>query len=213
MSPYFPNEPLIKGLIPVPAAALRWHADCVTESYGNDRIADHARKKENVLKEKVRHLRLVPPPKAAQTTGGLAGVEAFLSRMPADFRADIALVLVQRLSPDCTNRLAEMITRYIRMSPIEVEDGMQLRHACAYVVPPGRELTLRDGRAHLRRRATLRGRKIPDVPFFDLFNLASGRRAIGILFSGSGCEGGRNRSRSAPAPEIARISCVVREGY
>lgn len=165
------------------------------------------------MKEKLRHLRLVPPPKASQATGGLAGVEVFLSRMPADFRADIALVLVQRFSPDATIRLAEMIARYIRMSPVEVEDGMQLRHACAYVVPPGRELTLRGGRAHLRRRATLRGRKIPDAPFFDLFNLESGRRTIGILFSGNGCEAGRNRSRSAPAPETARISCVVREGY
>jgi two-component system CheB/CheR fusion protein len=133
--------------------------------------------------------------------------------MPADFRADIALVLVRRLSSDCTSRLAEMIARYIRISPVEVEDGMQIRHGCAYVVPPGRELTVRDGRAYLRRRATLRGRQIPDNPFFDLFNRESGRRAIGILFSGNGSAGGRKRPRSAPAPEIPKISCVVREGY
>jgi two-component system CheB/CheR fusion protein len=135
--------------------------------------------------------------------------------MPADFRADIALVLVQRLSPDCTDRLAGMIARYFRMSPVEIEDGMQLRHACAYVVPPGRELTLRDGRAHLMRRATTRGRHLPDTPFFDLLNREPGRRAIGILFSGNGRQGGRNRSRSAstPAPETPRISCVVRDGY
>ncbi|HEY5995773.1 MAG TPA: chemotaxis protein CheB [Candidatus Deferrimicrobiaceae bacterium] len=162
--------------------------------------------------ETVRHPRLVPFAKAA-TGGGLSGVEAFLSRMPPDFRADIALVLVQRLSRDCTNRLAEMISRYFRMSPVEVEDGMQLAHAGAYVVPPGRELTVRDGRAHLRRRATLRGRRVPDSHFFDLFNRETGRRAIGILFSGNGCEAGRKRARSAPAPEIPRIACVVRDGY
>ena len=91
------------------------------------------------------------------SAGGLAAFEAFFSAMPADTDSGIAFVLVQHLSPDHKSILADLVKRYTHMQVYEVEDGMEVKPNCAYIIPPNRDMAFRMARcscwSRLRRTA------------------------------------------------------------
>jgi two-component system CheB/CheR fusion protein len=70
------------------------------------------------------------------SAGGLAAFEAFFSGMPADAEPDMAFVLVQHLAPNHKSILSELVKRYTKMKVFEVEDGIEVRPNCAYIIPP-----------------------------------------------------------------------------
>jgi two-component system CheB/CheR fusion protein len=62
--------------------------------------------------------------------------------MPADTDPGMAFVLVQHLAPDHKSILTELIRRYTSMQVFEVKDGMVVRPNCAYIIPPGRPISM-----------------------------------------------------------------------
>ncbi|MFW6368859.1 MAG: chemotaxis protein CheB [Spirochaetota bacterium] len=97
--------------------------------------------------------------------GGLAAFEAFFSGMPADADPGMAFVLVQHLAPDHESMLADLIKRYTGMQVFEVEHGMPVQPNCAYIIPPGRDMSFVDGTLNLHEPAAPRGHRLP-VDFF-----------------------------------------------
>jgi two-component system, chemotaxis family, CheB/CheR fusion protein len=123
------------------------------------------------------------------SAGGLTAFEAFFSGMPRDADPGMAFVLVQHLAPDHKSLLSELLRRYTRMIVHEVEDGMVVEPNCAYIIPPNRDLELRDGALHLRPPAEPRGRRLPVDVLFRSLAEGHGARAIGIVLSGTGSDG------------------------
>src|SRR5258707_15110488 len=74
------------------------------------------------------------------SAGGLAAFEAFFSAMPVDSDPGMAFVLVQHLAPDHRSILSELVKRYTRMQVFEVQDGMQVKPNCTYIIPPNRDM-------------------------------------------------------------------------
>lgn len=91
------------------------------------------------------------------SAGGLAAFEAFFSGMPPDTGPSgaysdgpgMTFVLVQHLAPDHESILTDLIRRYTRMQVFEVEDGMIVQPNCTYIIPPGRDMALRNGTLQL----------------------------------------------------------------
>ncbi|SMP66902.1 two-component system, chemotaxis family, CheB/CheR fusion protein [Desulfonatronum zhilinae] len=123
------------------------------------------------------------------SAGGLAAFEAFFSGMPENADPDMAFVLVQHLAPDHKSLLTDLVQRYTRMEVIEVEDGMQVRPNCTYIIPPNRDMAFLNGSLQLLEPAAPRGHRLPIDFFFRSLAHDQRERAIGIVLSGTGSDG------------------------
>ncbi|MGC8491153.1 MAG: chemotaxis protein CheB [Syntrophobacteraceae bacterium] len=120
---------------------------------------------------------------------GVSAFEAFFSGMRPETDPGMAFVLVQHLLPDHSNILTDLVRRHTRMQVFEVEDGMEVRPNCAYIIPPGREMALYKGRLQLVEPSAPRGQRHPIDFFFRSLAQDLRERAIGIVLSGSGNDG------------------------
>ena len=109
--------------------------------------------------------------------------------MPADLETGMAFVLVQHLAPDHKSILTELIRRYTRMRVSEVEDGMEVRPDCAYIIPPNRDMAFLNGTLQLLEPREPRGLRLPIDFFFRSLAQDQHERAICIVFSGTGSDG------------------------
>jgi len=123
------------------------------------------------------------------SAGGLSAFEAFFSGLPDDADSGMAFVLVQHLAPDHKSILTDLIRRYTRMQVFEVEDGMQVRPNCTYIIPPNRDMALLNGRLQLMEPSAPRGQRLPIDFFFRSLAQDQRERAIGIILSGTGSDG------------------------
>ena len=123
------------------------------------------------------------------SAGGLAAFEAFFSAMPADVDPGMAFVLVQHLAPNHKSILTDLIKRYTRMQVYEVEDGVEVRPNCAYIIPPNRDMAFLHGRLYLSEPLASRGLRLPIDFFFRSLAQDQRERAICIVLSGTGSDG------------------------
>ncbi len=123
------------------------------------------------------------------SAGGLSAFETFFSGMPSGHAMNMAFVLVQHLAPDHKSMLSELIRRITSMTVLEVEDGMEVRRNCAYIIPPGRDMALLGGTLQLLEPAAPRGQRMPIDFFFRSLAQDRRERAIGIVLSGTGTDG------------------------
>jgi len=123
------------------------------------------------------------------SAGGLAAFEAFFSAMPDSPGPGMAFVLVQHLDPKHKSLLTTLIGRYTNMPVYEVEDRMDVKPNCVYVIPPNRDMVYLQSTLHLLEPAEPRGHRTPIDFFFR--SLAEGKKeqAIGIVLSGTGSDG------------------------
>ncbi|MEZ7198032.1 chemotaxis protein CheB [Pseudodesulfovibrio karagichevae] len=123
------------------------------------------------------------------SAGGLAAFEAFFSGMPADADPGMAFILVQHLAPDHKSLLTELIRRCTRMEVFEVEDGMEVRPNCIYIIPPNRDMAFLHGSLHLIEPIAPRGQRLPIDYFFRSQAQSLHESAIGVVLSGTGSDG------------------------
>ena len=124
------------------------------------------------------------------SAGGHEPLEHIFLAIPAD--CDLSFVVVMHLPPDGPPLLADIIKRYTTMEVLTVENGMSLRPNTVHVIPPGKELTVSDGRLQLHDPDEWKGRpRHPVDRFFTSLAADFGERAIAVVLSGSGSDGSR----------------------
>ena len=145
-------------------------------------------KKRKQPQEKVQDLRF-PIVGIGASAGGLAAFEAFFSGMPKDVEPGMAFVLVQHLAPDHKSILTDLISKYTRMQVFEVEDGMEVKPNCAYIIPPNRDMSFLKGKLQLLEPTSPRGQRLPIDFFFRSLARDQHEHAICIVLSGTGSDG------------------------
>lgn len=123
------------------------------------------------------------------SAGGLGAFEEFFSGMHGNDDPGMAFVLVQHLAPDHKSILTELIQRYTRMQVFEVEDGMEVKINCAYIIPPNYDMAFLNGKLQLLEPSAPRGQRLPIDFFFRSLAQDQHERAIGIVLSGTGSDG------------------------
>ena len=123
------------------------------------------------------------------SAGGLSAFEAFFSGMPADTDPGMAFILIQHLAPDHKSLLTELIRRCTRMEVFEVEDGMEVRPNCTYIIPPNRDMAFLHGRLQLIDPIAPRGQRLPIDFFFRSLAQGMHESVIGVVLSGTGSDG------------------------
>lgn len=123
------------------------------------------------------------------SAGGFEALEQFFSHMQS--QSGMAFVVVQHLSPDHKSLMAELLSKHTRMNVHQVLEDMALAPNCIYLIPPKKNMTLRNGKLHLEDKAPKQTLNFP-IDIF-LHSLAEDKKesAISIILSGTGSDGTR----------------------
>ncbi len=134
------------------------------------------------------------PPKLAfpvvgvgASAGGLEAFTEFISATPPE--SGMAFVFIQHLPPERESMLVEILAKKTEMVVQQVEEEMEIKPNCVYVIRPGHVLTMLDGKFHL---GEVLGKRVAGRPVDDFFkSLAEEQRERGIcvILSGMGSNG------------------------
>ncbi|NBB94909.1 MAG: response regulator [Planctomycetes bacterium] len=140
------------------------------------------------------------------SAGGLDALKEFFGAMPDD--SGMAFVVIQHLDPAHESRMAEILAKSTTMKVVQADDGMAVEPNCVYTYPPGRPLSIRQGRLVLGKPTE--GAHIEAAIDHFLASLAEdqGNRAICIILSGSS---GSDGPQGVRAVRTAGGMCMAQE--
>ena len=121
------------------------------------------------------------------SAGGLAAFTALLKALPA--RTGMAFVLIQHLEPKHESALTTLLSKVTSMPVAEVSDGIAVEPNHVYVIPPNKDMIVRDGRLRLSPRRGASGMQRPIDDFAIALAEEQGNAAIGVVLSGTGSDG------------------------
>ena len=122
------------------------------------------------------------------SAGGLESLQRLFSAIPSD--TGMAFVVVQHLSPDFRSVMDELLARHSAMPVHLAEDGMAVEPDHIYLMPPRKEMIIRDRRLWLTDKEphTL---SLPIDAFFRSLAQDVAAQAVAVVLSGSGSDGSR----------------------
>ena len=123
------------------------------------------------------------------SAGGISAFGAFFSAMSSEVDPNMAFVIVQHLAPDHKSILTEIIQKYTKMKVYEVQDGMQVKPNCTYIIQPNYDMAFINGKLQLLEPSMSRGHRLPIDFFFRSLAQDQQSKAIGIILSGTGSDG------------------------
>src|SRR5690348_11021863 len=115
----------------------------------------------------------------------------------------MAFIVLQHLSPDFKSLMDELLSRRTAMRIRLAENDMPVEPNTVYLLPPMKEMIVRQRRLLLSDKDPRHGLALPIDLFFRSLAQDVGGRAVGVVLSGSGSDGSRG------IQEIARMGGLV----
>ncbi len=122
------------------------------------------------------------------SAGGLEALDLFFNNCPSDTGA--VYVVIQHLSPDHKSMMSDLLARYTRMRVRMVEDDLPIAPDQVFLIPPGTIMRIQSGRFQLTPKSP-HLLSLPIDIFFTALADDAGKRAIGVVLSGTGSDGTR----------------------
>ena len=123
------------------------------------------------------------------SAGGLEPLEILFDNLPVD--TGMAYIVVQHLSPDFKSLMDEIMGRHTEMDIFRVTDKIKVRRNAIYLIPPGKEMIVSEGRLLLTDKDPKETLTMPIDRFFRSLANDCGTRGVAIVLSGSGSDGSR----------------------
>ncbi len=123
------------------------------------------------------------------SAGGLDSLERLFANLPTD--TGMAFVVLQHLSPDFKSLMDELLSRRTSMPILQADHAMPLAANTVHLLPPMKEMIIRDRRLLLNDRDPRHGLTLPIDMFFRSLAQDAGDRAVAVVLSGSGSDGSR----------------------
>jgi two-component system CheB/CheR fusion protein len=123
------------------------------------------------------------------SAGGLESLEQFFKHLPPN--PGMAFVVVQHLSPDFRSVMDELLARHCDLPIQHAEHNIEVQPNRVYLLPPKKEMIIRDRRLLLSDKERTHGLTLPIDQFFRSLAQDAGPDAVGIILSGSGSDGSR----------------------
>src|SRR5689334_224232 len=127
----------------------------------------------------------VPVVGVGPSAGGLDAFTALLTHLPSD--PGMAFVLIQHLDPNQPGQLTGLLSKTTSMPVLEVSADTPVEINHVYVIAPGVDLSISDGR--LRAEARGSGRKLPIDSFLKSLAREKTSNSVGIVLSGTASDG------------------------
>src|SRR5215472_4777936 len=119
------------------------------------------------------------------SAGGYEAASELLKHLSPN--SGMAFVIVQHLDPHHASNLPKLLGKVTLLPVVEITGQMKPEPDIVYVLPPNKDLAYRNGTLRLTQR-TERPMLAIDH-FFESLAEEQGRRAIGVLLSGTGSDG------------------------
>lgn len=134
-----------------------------------------------------RNLHSVPVVGVGSSAGGLEALREMLSA--ADVPTGLAFVVVQHLDPHHESMLAELLDRHTQLDVLQCEGGEAITADTVFIIPPGKGLSIEQGRLVLNDFAQPRGLRRPIDDFFISLANDQQSNAACVILSGTGADG------------------------
>ncbi|HEX2479195.1 MAG TPA: chemotaxis protein CheB, partial [Geminicoccaceae bacterium] len=121
------------------------------------------------------------------SAGGLKALERLFGAMPPD--SGLGFVVVAHLDPTQESHLSELLRRDTEMPVADVRGEIAVQPNHVYVIAPDQYLRLNGDVLHPSKPSEPRGHRHPVDTLFRSLAESSGKRAIGIVLSGTGTDG------------------------
>lgn len=121
------------------------------------------------------------------SAGGHKAVWEFFANLPPI--SNTAFVILHHLKADAISVADELLTKYTTIPITWAQDEQCLQPDHIYLLPPGKYMTLQDGKFRLIDRDPLRKINQAIDIFFRSLADQKGEYGIGIILSGSGSDG------------------------
>ncbi|WP_162298239.1 CheR family methyltransferase [Massilistercora timonensis] len=120
------------------------------------------------------------------SAGGLEALQQFFQHMPGN--SGMSFVVIQHLSPDYKSLMADILGKHTEMMVIQAENEMEVQENTVYLIPPKKNLILRQGKLMLVDyvQGTLNH---PIDIFFASLAVEKKEKAIAVVLSGTGSDG------------------------
>jgi two-component system CheB/CheR fusion protein len=123
------------------------------------------------------------------SAGGLDSLERLFTHVPTD--TGMAFVVLQHLSPDFKSLMDELLSRRTQLRVRHAEHDMAVEPNTIYLLPPMKEMIIRQRRLLLNDRDPRHGLTLPIDLFLRSLAHDAGDRAVAVILSGSGSDGSR----------------------
>lgn len=120
------------------------------------------------------------------SAGGLEAMIELVTHLPPE--TGMAFIYVQHLSPDHKSLLTEILSKKTKMQVQEIDDMDKIKPNNVFVIPFNKGIEVTDGHIKLIPRSA-KGTAITIDILFSSLAQAQKERVIGIILSGSGCDG------------------------
>ena len=121
------------------------------------------------------------------SAGGLEALQEFFKAVPLN--TGIGFVVIQHLSPDYKSLMDELLARHTKLRIEKAQDGMIVEPDTIYLIPPRNNLTIFHGKLLLEDQGKRSGIILPIDIFFRSLAKDVGKKAIGVVLSGTGSDG------------------------
>ena len=121
------------------------------------------------------------------SAGGLEAFRQMLEKLPVD--TGMGFVFVQHLDPTHTSQLTELLSRATKLPVFEARNQMVVNPNHVYVIPPNKNLAIVGRVLKLTPRTQAQPHNMPVDGFLKSLAKECGRRAIGVILSGTATDG------------------------
>ena len=122
------------------------------------------------------------------SAGGVEALEKLFAEMPTTL--DMAFVIIQHLSPDFESLMPQILSRKSEMRVTAIADKTPLKPNHVYVLPSGKDVTIKDG-VLITTDHSVHRQQHPIDSFFSSLAADSRENAVGIVLSGTGSDGSK----------------------
>jgi len=130
---------------------------------------------------------LLPVVGLGASAGGVAALQTFFGRMPAN--TGMAFVVVMHLSDKHESSLPEIIGARTEMPVVQVRGVMCVEANHVYVIPPSHHLVMRDGHIELSAPQQARGTRVAVDLLFRTLAVSHRSKAVAVVLSGTNGDG------------------------
>lgn len=123
------------------------------------------------------------------SAGGLDAINSFFENMPA--YTGLSFVVIQHLPPDHKSLMKDLLSKHTDMKVIMAEDKLKIVPNKVYLIPPGKEIIVRDNTLYVSERVQERGFSLPIDKFLHSLGEDKKDKAIAVILSGSGSDGSK----------------------
>ncbi len=119
------------------------------------------------------------------SAGGMEAIHLLFDNTPED---GASYVIIQHLSPDHKSFMAELLAKHSKLQITEAENGMFIKPNLVYLMPKGKNMTIKKRKLHLTDSKAIQPNTAIDI-FLDSLAEDQGDKSIAVILSGTGTDG------------------------